>query len=48
MPFAVVGSDKLVEVNGKQVRGRKYPWGVIQVDNEDHCDFVTLRQMLIR
>ncbi|KAJ3196940.1 hypothetical protein HK101_006989 [Irineochytrium annulatum] len=48
IPFAVVGSDKEVDVAGKKVRGRKYPWGVIEVDNEDHCDFVKLRQMLIR
>ncbi|KAJ3155510.1 hypothetical protein HDU89_006473 [Geranomyces variabilis] len=48
IPFAIVGSDKEVEVNGKKVRGRKYPWGVIEVDNEEHCDFVKLRQMLIR
>jgi len=34
--------------DGRHVRGRKYPWGVIEVDNEDHCDFVKLRQMLIR
>jgi septin 7 len=49
IPFAIVGSDKEVEVEGgRKVRGRKYPWGVIEVDNEDHCDFVKLRQMLIR
>ncbi|KAJ3112046.1 hypothetical protein HDU96_004998 [Phlyctochytrium bullatum] len=48
IPFAIVGADKEVEVNGKKVRGRKYPWGFIEVDNEDHCDFVKLRQMLIR
>lgn len=30
------------------MRGRSYPWGVIEVDNEDHCDFVKLRQMLVR
>ncbi|KAJ3393583.1 hypothetical protein HDU92_007622 [Lobulomyces angularis] len=48
IPFAIVGSDREVEFNGKKVRGRKYPWGVIDVDNEDHCDFVKLRQMLIR
>ncbi|ORX92563.1 Septin [Basidiobolus meristosporus CBS 931.73] len=48
IPFAIVGSDKEVEVNGKMVRGRKYPWGVIEVDNEEHCDFSQLRQMLIR
>ena len=34
--------------DGCSVRGRAYPWGVIEVDNEEHCDFVKLRQMLIR
>lgn len=34
--------------DGRTVRGRSYPWGVIEVDNEDHCDFVKLRQMLVR
>lgn len=50
IPFAVVGSDKEVEnpTTGRKVRGRKYPWGVIEVDNEEHCDFVKLRSMLIR
>ncbi|KAI9342065.1 Septin-domain-containing protein [Zopfochytrium polystomum] len=48
IPFAVVGSDKEVEVGGRKVRGRRYPWGVIEVDNENHCDFIKLRQMLIR
>ncbi|CAD6566057.1 MAG: hypothetical protein CYPHOPRED_000333 [Cyphobasidiales sp. Tagirdzhanova-0007] len=49
IPFAVVGSNNLVVTpDGRQVRGRAYPWGVIEVDNEEHCDFVKLRQMLIR
>ncbi|ORX57049.1 Septin [Hesseltinella vesiculosa] len=49
IPFAVVGSDKEFDVGGGRcVRGRKYPWGIIEVDNEEHCDFVKLRQMLIR
>ncbi|CAE6468623.1 unnamed protein product [Rhizoctonia solani] len=49
IPFAIVGSYKQVETpDGRAVRGRVYPWGVIEVDNEDHCDFVKLRQMLIR
>ncbi|KAI8389292.1 Septin-domain-containing protein [Blakeslea trispora] len=49
IPFAVVGSCKEYELEeGRRVRGRLYPWGVIEVDNEDHCDFVKLRQMLIR
>ncbi|PFH50787.1 hypothetical protein AMATHDRAFT_60438 [Amanita thiersii Skay4041] len=49
IPFAVVGSDKyVVTPDGRRVRGRAYPWGVVEVDNEDHCDFVKLRQMLVR
>jgi septin 7 len=49
VPFAVVGANTEVQVgNGRTVRGRRYPWGIIEVDNEDHCDFVKLRQMLIR
>jgi len=49
IPFAVVGSDQVVVTpDGREVRGRSYPWGVIEVDNEDHCDFVKLRQMLVR
>jgi septin 7 len=44
-----VGSDKVVRTSdGRKVRGRVYPWGVVEVDNEDHCDFVKLRQMLVR
>ena len=48
IPFAVVGSNAIVEVNNKKVRGRMYPWGVVEVENMEHCDFVTLRNMLIR
>lgn len=49
IPFAVVGSDRIVTApDGRQVRGREYPWGVVEVDNEEHCDFVKLRQMLVR
>lgn len=49
VPFAVVGSNgNITGSDGRTVRGRSYPWGVIEVDNEEHCDFVKLRQMLIR
>lgn len=48
-PFAVIGSTKEVETpDGRLVRGRRYPWGVIEVDNEQHNDFIKLRQLLIR
>ena len=49
VPFAVVGANsEVTSPEGRRVRGRRYPWCVIEVDNEEHCDFVKLRQMLIR
>ena len=71
----MVGSNTVLESAGKKVRGRVYPWGVVEggshtrtythahahtlthalcsvlpcaVDNIEHCDFTTLRSMLIR
>ncbi|RCH77942.1 hypothetical protein CU098_000013, partial [Rhizopus stolonifer] len=49
MPFALIGSTDLVPVpGGGTVRGRAYDWGVAEVENETHCDFVKLRHLLIR
>ncbi|KAM0729505.1 Protein peanut [Formica fusca] len=48
VPFAVVGANAVVEHDGKKVRGRKYPWGVAEVENLEHCDFIALRNMVVR
>jgi len=48
LPFAVVGSMDEVKVGNKMVKARQYPWGTVQVENENHCDFVKLREMLVR
>nr|XP_050847088.1 septin-7 isoform X2 [Vespula vulgaris] len=48
VPFAVVGANTVVEHDGKKVRGRNYPWGIAEVENLDHCDFIALRDMIIR
>ncbi|XP_007940563.1 septin-10 [Orycteropus afer afer] len=47
LPFAVVGSMDEVKVGNKVVKARQYPWGIVEVENESHCDFVKLREMLI-
>ena len=48
-PFAVVGSTNEVQTpDGRLVRGRKYPWGVVEVENDQHCDFKKLRSLLLR
>jgi len=48
LPFAVVGSENTVVVDGKPVRGRKHRWGVVNVEDENHCEFVYLRNFLTR
>ncbi|XP_034942979.1 septin-7 isoform X4 [Chelonus insularis] len=48
VPFAVVGANTVIEHDGKKIRGRKYPWGVAEVENLEHCDFIALRNMVIR
>ncbi|KAH0624572.1 hypothetical protein JD844_032188, partial [Phrynosoma platyrhinos] len=47
LPFAVVGSMEKLKVGNKTVKARQYPWGIVEVENEHHCDFVKLREMLI-
>lgn len=47
VPFAVSSSVQLIEVKGRKVRGRLYPWGVVEVENPEHGDFIKLRTMLI-
>lgn len=68
VPYAVVGANAIIEVDGRKVRGRKYPWGIaegvmwisfklklfkliirfILVENLEHCDFIALRNMVVR
>lgn len=48
IPFAVVGSERNVIIDGKSVRGRKNRWGVVNVEDETHCEFVYLRNFLTR
>ncbi|KAF0545629.1 Septin [Gigaspora margarita] len=47
LPFAIVGSEEEIVVNGRTVRGRQYPWGVVEVDNPQHSDFARLRSALL-
>jgi len=48
IPFAIIGSDRTVIIDGKPVRGRKNRWGVINVEDENHCEFIHLRNFLLR
>lgn len=48
IPFAVVGSEKEIVINGEAVRGRKTRWGAINVEDVSQCEFVFLRDFLTR
>lgn len=44
----MVGSEKQVVVDGKAVIGRKTRWGSVVVEDENHCEFIHLRNFLTR
>ncbi len=48
IPFAVVGSENSIVVGGRSVRGRQNRWGVINVEDPNHCEFISLRNFLTR
>ncbi|TPX31545.1 hypothetical protein SmJEL517_g05160 [Synchytrium microbalum] len=48
IPFSVVGSERNIVVDGKAVRGRRTKWGMINVEDQSHCEFVPLRAFLLR
>ncbi|PLW04946.1 hypothetical protein PCASD_24395, partial [Puccinia coronata f. sp. avenae] len=47
LPFGVVGSEDAVEVGGRMIRARKYPWGILEIDNPSHSDFHLLKKTLL-
>ncbi|KAJ2974954.1 hypothetical protein NQ176_g5789 [Zarea fungicola] len=40
--------ESLLTTQHRQVRGRQNRWGVINVEDENHCEFVYLRNFLLR
>lgn len=48
MPYAVISSERVIMTpSGNPVRGRQYRWGIAEVENEVHCDFIKLRRVLM-
>ena len=42
-----MGAKTIYEIDGKRVRGRKYPWGLAQLENPEHCDFLALSDAIL-
>ena len=47
MPFAIVGSEEYVDLGGRKVKARQYPWGVVEVENPRHSDFMAIKSALL-
>ncbi|KAF9762328.1 Cell division control protein 10 [Nosema granulosis] len=47
MPFGVIASETVYEHEGEIIRGRKYPWGFINIENEEGNDFKRLQKLII-
>lgn len=48
IPFAVVGSNETFTADdGSLVRARKYPWGLIDIEDPEQSDFIILRNALL-
>eukprot|EP00045_Choanoeca_perplexa_P008404 m.77673 g.77673 ORF g.77673 m.77673 type:complete len:417 (+) comp14481_c0_seq2:117-1367(+) len=49
LPFAICASQGFVtNAQGERVRGRQYPWGAAEVDNELHSDFNLMKDLVLR
>ncbi|EEB06717.2 septin Spn5 [Schizosaccharomyces japonicus yFS275] len=47
-PFALIGATKGMQSDSKNaIRGREYPWGVINIDDPQHSDFCAFRNFLL-
>ncbi|KAF8446137.1 septin [Boletus reticuloceps] len=47
LPFAIIGSEEEIDIDGQPCRARTYPWGIAEVDNPKHSDFSRLRSALL-
>lgn len=48
VPFSIIGSNELYDLgDGTMIRGRKYPWGTLDVEDSSISDFVVLRNTLL-
>ncbi|BHF80441.1 Septin 4 [Sparganum proliferum] len=47
-PFAVCsGTQEIQKEDGRKVRGRVYPWGIVETDSLEHNDFRALKTLLM-
>lgn len=48
IPFAVIGASEILNIGGKKMQARRFPWGVVDVDDNKYSDVSALREVLTR
>lgn len=49
LPFAVIGASEIIDAgNGTTIQARRYPWGVLDVNNPECSDVELLRDVITR
>ncbi|EPY51314.1 septin Spn6 [Schizosaccharomyces cryophilus OY26] len=46
-PFAIVATTEAANRKNEGKIGRTYPWGMSEIENNDHCDFLKLKDLII-
>jgi len=46
-PFCTIASEQVYDVQGCLVKGRRYPWGFVDISDESYCDFKKLQRLLV-
>ncbi|KAI5148785.1 septin 4 [Enteropsectra breve] len=46
-PLSTIASEKTYDFQGRIIRGRRYPWGFIDIANEQYSDFKKLQRVLL-
>lgn len=48
LPFSVIGASEIIDTGTSKIQARRYPWGVLDVDNPEYSDVELLRDIITR
>ena len=43
MVILIIVKHNIQDENGRKSRGRSYPWGTVNIEERQHCDFQVLK-----
>lgn len=48
LPFAVIGASEIINMGGTKMQARRFPWGIVDVNDSKYSDVAALREVLTR